>query len=58
MSSEVLPLLLETAECLGPAEGYPTLTAASFSHFYTPLLQASLSHCRLLPFSGCAAPIV
>ncbi|CAM9771375.1 unnamed protein product [Hapterophycus canaliculatus] len=43
MSSEVLPLLLETGECLGPAEGYPTLTAASFSHFYTALLQALLS---------------
>ncbi|CAN0219224.1 unnamed protein product, partial [Pylaiella littoralis] len=42
MASEVLPLLLETGECLGPAEGYPTLTAASFSHFYTPLLQALL----------------
>lgn len=41
MSSEVIPLLLETGECLGPAEGYPTLTAASFSHFFTPLLQAS-----------------
>ncbi|CAM9399323.1 unnamed protein product [Ectocarpus sp. 13 AM-2016] len=40
MASEVLPLLLETGDCLGPAEGYPTLTAASFSHFYTPLLQA------------------
>ncbi|CBJ26655.1 conserved unknown protein [Ectocarpus siliculosus] len=43
MGSEVLPLLLETGDCLGPAEGYPTLTAASFSHFYTPLLQALLS---------------
>eukprot|EP00752_Nemacystus_decipiens_P018674 g16742.t1 len=43
MSSEVLPLLLETGECLGPADGYPTLTAVSFSHFYTPLLQALLS---------------
>eukprot|EP00904_Undaria_pinnatifida_P010786 jgi/Undpi1/6838/HiC_scaffold_21.g09314.m1 len=40
MSSEMLPLLLETGECLGPAEGYPTLTAASFSHFFTPVLQA------------------
>eukprot|EP00903_Cladosiphon_okamuranus_P011447 g10784.t1 len=43
MSSEVLPLLLETGDCLGPADGYPTLTAASFPHFYTPLLQALLT---------------
>lgn len=39
MASEVLPLLLETGESVGPAEGYPTLTAASFSHFFAPLLQ-------------------
>lgn len=45
ISSEVLPLLLETGECLGPADGYPTLTAVSFSHFYTPLLQASVCVC-------------
>ncbi|CAM9484206.1 unnamed protein product, partial [Sphacelaria rigidula] len=40
LSTEVVTLLLETGDCLGPAEGYPTLTAASFIHFFTPLLQA------------------
>ena len=40
MSTEMLPLLLETGDCLGPTEGYPTLTAASFTFYFTPLLQA------------------
>ncbi|CAM9211941.1 unnamed protein product [Discosporangium mesarthrocarpum] len=43
MSTEVLPLLLETGASLGPTEAYPTLTAASFTHFFTPLLQSLVS---------------
>jgi hypothetical protein len=38
-SRDVLPLLLETEDCAGPTERYPTLTKPNFVYYFTPFFQ-------------------
>ena len=38
-AGDVLPLLLDTEFCKGPANGYPKLVKTSFVQFFTPMLK-------------------